>query len=137
MSRYLEPEQIVALYDALDAGMSQRKVAEIIGCSVSVVNDWKQKRDRGEFVPEEHAVLDWNKIEDRALAAWELCRQTPSVDDRMDLLRAVIWPSLDVDDNGCYGRDHQRELIDGIKSPEIDPDYNTDLDFRDEDNWSA
>lgn len=90
MGKYLDEERIVALYDALDAGMSQRKVAALIGCSVSVVNDWKQKRDKGE-APEQR-VLSWDSVTDRCDAAWGLCRQTESVDERMDLLSAALWP---------------------------------------------
>src|SRR3954464_5613893 len=123
MSRFLNRNQIDALYDALDAGMSQRAIAKRLGCSVSTVNDWKQKRERreddaGYDAPDPNEVLDFNSLEDRALAAWRLCRQTEDVEERMDLLQAAIWPDPRNYDTTDDAFNYNRELIDSVEQVE-------------------
>ncbi len=103
MSRYLDATQLVALYDALDAGMTQREVAKRLGCSVSTVNSHYQRRKRGDYDAPDDAVeaedggdpnrvLDWSNVIDRCDAAWRLCRLTNSPDERYELLAAALWP---------------------------------------------
>lgn len=105
--RSLSKDKVDALYDALDAGMTQREVAKRLGCSVSTVNDWKKRREEGkddaanDAPVDPNEVLDWNNLIDRCTVAQRLCVVTPDVDSRMELLAAALWPKEEDSDAGA------------------------------------
>lgn len=136
MNKFLNKDKIDALYDALDAGMTQRQVAERLGCSVSTVNDWKKRRDNGEYdaagdAPDDpNEVLEWDNVVHRCDAAQRLCRLTQDVTERMELLSAALWPNP-----ANYNREDSslnRTLLDNL--PTHREDWHEE--WRPEDFWS-